>query len=81
MQKILKGIVSNNIAVTAIFKEEHDGTYSADCPEIPGCVVTGRNKRDVTRKIKAAVQACLTNLLNDGRLKIRSSTFRAAGRS
>jgi len=76
---MLKGIVSSNLTVTAIFKEDQDGNYTAQCPEIPGCIVTGSSKRDVTKKIKAAVEGCLAQLLIDTRKRLRAQS-RTAGK-
>ena len=78
MKKMLKGIVSKNITVTAFFKEDSDGKFTADCPEIPGCTVTGRTEREAKQKIKAAVEACLDKLLVDAWRRRRGRT---AGRS
>jgi len=60
---MLKGIVSSNLTVSVTFEENADGTFFADCPEIPGCSVIGANRRDAEVKIKAAVESCLDQLL------------------
>ncbi len=77
---MLKGTVSTNITVTALFKENEDGTFGAVCPEIPGCVVIASSKRDAVKKIKAAIEACLVELLDHARHKLRVSKKRTAGR-
>jgi len=76
---VLKGIVSSHIKVTALFKENEDGSVGAVCPEIPGCVVIGSSRRNAERKIKAAVEACLKDLLDNAREKIRRHNRRTAG--
>lgn len=77
---MLKGTVSTNITVTALFKENEDGTFGAVCPEIPGCVVIASSKRDAVKKIKAAIEACLVELLDHARHKLRATKKRSAGR-
>lgn len=79
MKNTLKGIVSRNITVTAIFREEEDGRVRVDCPEIPGCVVTGNSRRDATHKIKAAIEGCLKMLLKDAHKRLGRSRSRTAG--
>lgn len=79
MKKHLQGIVSRNITVNAFFKEDADGKVTADCPEIPGCTVTGRNERDAKQKIQAAVEACLDKLMSDAWKRFRGKRIRTAG--
>ncbi len=79
-KQVLKGIVSPHVTVNAFFKEDADGKVTADCPEIPGCVVTGRNENDAKQKIKSAVEACLKKLLSEARKKLREKRSRTAGR-
>ena len=79
MKKNLQGIVCRNITVNAFFKEDADGKVTADCPEIPGCTVTGRNENDAKQKIKAAVEACLDKLLINAWKRFRTKRARTAG--
>ena len=76
---MLKGIVSSNIKVTALFKENEDGSVGAVCPEIPGCVVIGSSRRNAEKKVKAAVEACLKELLDNAHHNVRRQNRRTAG--
>lgn len=76
---MLKGKVSSNITVTALFKENEDGSFGAVCPEIPGCVVIASSKKDAVKKIKAAIEACLMELLDHARHKLRAAKRSTAG--
>ncbi|MDQ6677318.1 MAG: type II toxin-antitoxin system HicB family antitoxin [Acidobacteriota bacterium] len=60
---MLKGIVSSNVTISVTFEQNADGTFFADCPEIPGCSATGTDRNDAECKIKEAVEACLDELL------------------
>ena len=64
-EKKLKGKVSKNINVNIVFREAEDGSVSAECLEIPGCSVTGRDEEDAKAKIQAAVEGCLEALLEE----------------
>ncbi len=80
MKKLLKGKVSSNITVTALFKENEEGSFGAVCPEIPGCVVIASSKRDAVKKIKAAIEGCLVELLDHARHKLRATKRSTVGR-
>lgn len=40
--------------------------YSAYCPDLPGCVASGRSRAEVERLIREAIQLHLQGLREDG---------------
>ena len=49
----------------AIVIEKAEGNYSAYVPDLPGCVATGKNKREVGRNIREAISLHLSGLNED----------------
>ena len=50
----------------AIVIELAGNHYSADVPDLPGCVATGRTIDEVEHEIRAAISFHLTGLRDDG---------------
>ena len=42
--------------------QECDGRYRAWCPALPGCVVRGSSREEVTRKMQEAIGGYLASL-------------------
>lgn len=47
-----------------IEKAEHN--YSAYCPDLPGCVATGKTKEQVKKRMQEAIRMHLEGLEEDG---------------
>ena len=45
--------------------EKANGNYSAYCPDLPGCVATGKTKEDTERNMQAAVEMHMQGMLED----------------
>lgn len=45
--------------------EKANGNYSAYCPDLPGCVATGRTREDAARNMHQAVEMHVQGLLED----------------
>ena len=45
--------------------EKAGANYSAYCPDLPGCVATGKTKRAVERNIRGAIALHLEGLRED----------------
>ncbi len=73
-EKVIKGSVSKNISLQVILRENADGTVTGECPDIPGCIVKGKNEEDARIKIKAAIEGCLNALLNESFASARVMT-------
>jgi predicted RNase H-like HicB family nuclease len=48
--------------------------YSADCPDVPGCVATGRTVDETLRRIRSALSMHLRGMREDGLPAPRSAT-------
>ncbi len=46
--------------------EKARGNYSAYSPDIPGCIATGKTRKEVERNIKEAVSFHIEGLKEDG---------------
>ena len=46
--------------------EQADGNYSADVPDLPGCVATGASVQAVENEIRAAIRFHIEGLKEDG---------------
>jgi predicted RNase H-like HicB family nuclease len=52
--------------------EKAEGNYSAFCPDIPGCVATGRTREEAEKNIKSAISAYIHSLtLGNLRVSLR----------
>jgi predicted RNase H-like HicB family nuclease len=45
--------------------EKANGNYSAYCPDLPGCVATGKTRKETARNMHAAVEMHIQGLLED----------------
>ena len=50
----------------ALVIEKADRNYSANVPDLPGCVATGATVEEVEREIKEAIRFHLDGLRQDG---------------
>jgi predicted RNase H-like HicB family nuclease len=50
----------------AVVIEQADGNYSADVPDLPGCVATAATIEEVTRELREAIFFHLDGLRADG---------------
>ena len=46
--------------------EKTEKNYSAFCPDLPGCVATGKTRRQAEKNIKEAIQFHLEGLKEEG---------------
>jgi predicted RNase H-like HicB family nuclease len=49
-----------------IIIEKTKKNYSAYCPDLPGCVATGRTSSETVQKMKSAIALHLAGLKEDG---------------
>jgi predicted RNase H-like HicB family nuclease len=45
--------------------EKANGNYSAYCPDLPGCVSTGKNRKETERNMYEAVEMHVRGMLED----------------
>ena len=45
--------------------EKANGNYSAYCPDLPGCVATGKNRGETERNMHEAVEMHVQGMLED----------------
>ena len=45
--------------------EKANGNYSAYCPDLPGCIATGKTRQEVERNMHAAVEMHVQGLIED----------------
>ena len=57
----------------AVVIEKADGNYSANVPNLPGCVATGATVEDVEAEIRAAIRFHIDGLKADG-LEVPAAT-------
>ncbi len=50
----------------SIIIEKADNNYCAYCPDLPGCVATGKTPDDVMERIRVAMEYHLEGLAEDG---------------
>jgi predicted RNase H-like HicB family nuclease len=48
-----------------IIIEKADGNYSAYSPDLPGCIATGKTRKQVTENMHAAIELHLRGLRED----------------
>ena len=48
-----------------IIIEKARGNYSAYCPDLPGCVATGKTKSEATKNMQAAVEMHIAGIRED----------------
>jgi predicted RNase H-like HicB family nuclease len=53
-----------------------DGYWVAECPSLPGCISQGRTKEEAVTNIRAAIQAYIAALNEDG-LPVPEERFEA----
>ncbi len=46
--------------------EETNTGYSAYCPDLPGCIATGKTNREVEKNMTEAIEFHLKGLINNG---------------
>jgi predicted RNase H-like HicB family nuclease len=45
--------------------EKANGNYSAYCPDLPGCVATGKTREETERNMHEAVQMHIQGMIQD----------------
>ena len=45
--------------------EKENGNYSAYCPDLPGCVATGKTQEETERNMHEAVQMHIEGMIED----------------
>ncbi len=45
--------------------EKANGNYSAYCPDLPGCVATGKTREETERNMNEAVQMHIEGMIED----------------
>jgi len=45
--------------------EKANGNYSAYCPDLPGCVATGKTREETERNMYEAVQMHIAGMIED----------------
>ena len=45
--------------------EKANGNYSAYCPDLPGCVATGKTREETERNMHEAVQMHIEGMIED----------------
>lgn len=80
-ESVLNASVSKSINLTVVLRSCEDGSYLAECNEIPGCCVVGENASDAKTKIQAAIEGCLDTLLSELAKAIGGNRALAAGHS
>ncbi|MGO9621484.1 MAG: type II toxin-antitoxin system HicB family antitoxin [Desulfobaccales bacterium] len=48
-----------------IIVEKANGNYSAYCPDLPGCVATGKTRKEVLERMKEAIKLHLEGMKED----------------
>ncbi len=48
-----------------IIIEKANGNYSAYCPDLPGCVATGKTREETERNMHEAVQMHIQGMIED----------------
>jgi predicted RNase H-like HicB family nuclease len=80
-ESVLNGSVSKSMNITVALRSREDGSYLAECNEIPGCSAVGENPADAKTKIQAAIEGCLDTLLSELSKATAGNRALAAGRS
>ena len=55
--------------------EKANGNYSAYSPDLPGCIATGKTKKDVEKNMYEAIEMHINGLIEDKRPIPKSSSF------
>jgi len=55
--------------------EKANGNYSAYCPDLPGCVATGKDREDAERNMHEAVEMHIQGMLEDNLPVPESAAF------
>ena len=55
--------------------EKANANYSAYSPDLPGCVATGKTKKDVEKNMYEAIELHINGLIEDKRPIPKSSSF------
>ncbi len=50
----------------AVVIERADGNYSAYCPDLPGCIATGKTVEETVDRMKEAIEFHLEGLKKEG---------------
>ena len=58
-----------------IVYERTGSGYSAYLPDLPGCVATGRTRKEVEKRIREAVEMHIEGLREDGQEPARPASF------
>lgn len=58
----------------AVVLERTDNNYAAYVPDLPGCVATGRTRKEVERRIREAIELHLDGMREDGEIPPRPTT-------
>ena len=45
-----------------IIEHDVDGTYTVECPNLPGCISQGKTREEALRNIKDAIEGYLISL-------------------
>ncbi len=48
-----------------IIVEKANGNYSAYCPDLPGCVATGKTREEVLKRMEQAIKLHLEGMKED----------------
>jgi predicted RNase H-like HicB family nuclease len=55
--------------------EKANGNYSAYSPDLPGCVATGKTKKDVEKNMHEAIEMHINGLIEDKKPIPKSNSF------
>jgi predicted RNase H-like HicB family nuclease len=58
-----------------IVVEKAKGNFSAYCPDLPGCVATGKTREQVTRNMHKAIEMHVRGMLEDRQSVPKTHTF------
>lgn len=59
----------------AVILEKEKNNYSAYCPDLPGCIATGRTIDETVRRMKAAIEFHLAGLKEENQAIPEPSTI------
>ena len=45
-----------------IVEQDEDGTFTAECPSLPGCISQGKSREETLKNIKDAIKGYLESL-------------------
>ncbi len=55
--------------------DKANGNYSAYCPDLPGCVATGKTREEVLKRMKEAIKLHLEGMKEDKILVPQMKSF------